>query len=428
VANLGYLLNTCIHGEREYFVSETLYSDMVASHITLPHPKRSLRIRSLADWVASHGCDEDNPQYPDREQVCGFLKKDEWAKPGKIPRQVVSMGVTRSIYGAHVAEDVKQSLAEVEDDEDGHCIVFVKSPEYEQLREVFNRLVLGDYSAIFSDDMCVSYRTVDGLVYRANLDISGCDASHTRGVFDVAQELANGTEYQTIMRNLIAQCAEPFVLCSGEDSMRFRPTGPILYSGSVLTTLINTIASRQIARHVASRARGATLQHIRENIQAWLDETGYDVTAEECHTPEELQFLKHSPYLSGDGTLVPQLNLGVVLSSMGQKVGDLPGQGDLVQRAIAFNASLTASLVHSGENSVLYAFRRKYPNGVILPEHQSKLEDAHGAHVEDHEICKRYGITVPDLQELVDLIDQSKIGDVINCVASRAIILKDYGR
>jgi len=130
-----------------------------------------------------------------------------------------------------------------------------------------------------------------------------------------------------------------------------------LFSGSVLTTLVNNVANLLIARSVYER-RCTTCAEI---VAAAAD-VGYVVTMDECDKFENMQFLKHSPFVNDDGVVLPFVNLGVLLRSLGQCNGDLPGtrNDDLRSRAQKFTSGYLNCFRYSGQSALFRALACKW--------------------------------------------------------------------
>jgi len=159
---------------------------------------------------------------------------------------------------------------------------------------------------------------------------------------------------------------------------------------------------------------------------------GYKVTCDVVVNPEDFQFLKCSPTVE-EGEVHVFLNLGVILRALGSCDGDLPGRGSLYDRARKRVGEVVSGFSHAGTNSVLDAIRAVYSLGSretagcvgihYLVDHMEGMEKSL---VSDGALCRRYGISNSELEELLIYIRQSDIGSVINCPALRKILQIDY--
>jgi hypothetical protein len=259
-------------------------------------------------------------------------------------------------------EMLKQAQADTDLFVNGGLIQFVKSPTPTRMIEVFKSLISPTgrfYLVCFSDDMCLSIRTETGINYY-NVDISSCDGSHGPIVFETFRQLVPD-DCKDAMDSLMTQCTLPIAIrdyANPKNKVVLQPRRRMLYSGSTITTAINTFASMMIA--VAfSRAKDTSMSELQQAARA----AGYIVTMEPCKIWQQLQFLKHSPVIDVDGHLRSVLNLGVLLRLSGQCVADLPGKGPWEERAKRFQYSLLQG-----------AYPRAHFELVDLMKDQSRVE------------------------------------------------------
>lgn len=385
----------------------------------------------------------------------GNVKPEEWAKFGKNPRLFLNLGLKSS----HVAGFAISAIKDAFGDPDGHT-EFIQAPDKTVLARVFSRLIepLGVYFPYFSDDSCLSIRCRDG-VYMANVDISSCDGSHTDEVFHVLRALVDATPYMRWVGRAIDQCRLPLKLSSrvswSKEALYLLPLMYILYSGSVLTTVMNNIANLMIFCEVKRRLRAAGCSNNVYNIlkadcpdlvKKAAESAGYVVTVDTCRSYHDLQFLKHSPCLIGD-EVIPVQNLGVILRMLGSCFGDLPGDKRLSmpERAYIWNQTLVQALCHAGTHSLTECLRQMY-NAPLVKRGAAKakndavkrvtrlleyknLPTISSRFVPDDEILVRYRLQPGDMQELLTLLRQHHDGHgvVVECGASRKILLTDYG-
>ena len=251
-----------------------------------------------------------------------------------------SLGVNASLLGFVVTGLVKKAQHAKPINVYGGEMQFCKSPNVRQLTEVFEKLINPPgkfFFVYFSDDSCISIRH-NGSVHTYNMDIKSCDASHTGALFRAFTELAPG-KAKTDLEALVEQCKSKIKICSTVDRSRkvtLKPLFPRLYSGSTLTTAINNLANIFICLAIVEGSYDGTEAYLKQAAAR----VGYLIDLELCTVKGDIQFLKHSPVYDTEGRLRPLLNPGVLLRLSGQCKGDLPGQGDLRQRAIDFQHTL----------------------------------------------------------------------------------------
>lgn len=311
--------------------------------------------------------------------------------------------------------------------------VYVPNPNVQRVSAAFEKIINPDFASFifFSDDACAGFRCSDG-VLKVNLDISGCDGSHTERIFDVCSNLVQGTAHEETMKWLILQCMLPLNFKEENVQMKFSPKSPVLYSGSTMTTFVNNIGISVIADELEKAySPTLTMDEMLAMIPIACASVGYLVTCQRCDHVEDLQFLKMSPVFTLDGTLSCCLNLGVILRTLGQCSGDIPGRkGTLVARATAFNASVVAGLKHAGNHSLTHALRRKYPASNSTPIYSSYLTAQLSGRCEgldELSLLKRYRISSGEWDELLSIIDASEIGDILWCPAFDKVMCLDYG-
>jgi hypothetical protein len=342
--------------QREFFASKIQFFSQIAAlyapffesfvdsevectkHYADIHPKRLLRMQAHQELVESGQL--YSPKDPWVKSVLWKLKKDEWAKPGKKPRMIGDLGVGASLRGFVLMNCLKLAQDSVVVDYLGGQIQFCKSPDPFALKSAFDKLINPPgrfFFLYFSDDSCFSIR-VRGVVYRYNLDISSCDASHGPAVFDMLEHIIPA-RLRTDIKLLVKQCQIPLRVESrtyDKSTLILRPKRPMLYSGSTITTAINNLANLAIAICLAEMDFTCDA-----DIEVAAKRCGYIVTGcSRLEMIEDIQFLKHSPVLAADGEYHPMLNLGVLMRASGTCKGDLPGRGELTTRARMFQRGL----------------------------------------------------------------------------------------
>jgi len=401
--------------------------------VKMPHPKRKMRLQAFSDVL------QDNILFREiwNENVIGKVKRDEIAKPGKYTRLVNDLTTPVSLIGAVLAKLIKQCMADSPVLWNGCRAKFVDSPSADKLVDAFSLLInpVKDVEFVyFSDDSCLSVKTEDG-VKMYNMDISSCDASHSHSIFRLFVELFEGRE-QRLVKQVVEQLKLPLTLKSASGTnLKIKKGGyvdetfvnvPCLYSGSVLTTLMNNLANLLIFNAIAD-----STDRTPDGIIKAAASAGYIVTLDECRTYHGLQFLKHSPVLTRDG-LRAMVNIGVFIRSFGQCKGDLPGRKTIPieERARRFTAGYINSFKHGGGHPLMDCVRLKYR---VKDDDECNADfywlstDGTAFDVPVDEICMRYGITNSMYFEMVEYFNLCGLGNCIDCYATRAIISKDYG-
>lgn len=414
-------------------------------HHNDPHNKRVLRVNGFDELIS----DMTLSTRKWVSEVVYKMKKNEWAKFGKYPRMIGDLGVCASLHGFRVTEFLKDAEYQTPLFINGIDMQFVKSPSQKILREVFIKLMAPDnrgYFAYFSDDSCFSIR-VNGTVYVYNLDISSCDASHTKALFDALLAITPDCAVAD-MENLIEQLKCPIRIRSCDDkkkSVLLSTEDPILLSGSTVTTLINNVANRLIALALseADFFGCRTSEEIEAIIMQAAFEVGYIVTCQRCVTYSDIQFLKHSPVYDTMGRLQPLLNLGVLLRLSGVCDRDLPGHGCIKERARIFQSELLRGVYPNVGFELIDRMRMsvlgkepspshlKWVQHTLRPSLEYKVcaqSDDETFRVDMEEIYARYpDITNACGAELIEDLGSATYGTVVACEAASHILKKDYG-
>lgn len=408
-----------------------------------PHPKRALRRQAYEEMC------EDNTMAGERDlwvkSVLWKLKKNEWAKPGKKPRSIGDLGVSASLLGFRVTDCLKTAQERECIRINGGEIHFCKSPDPYELERHFNNLWDPPgrfYFVYFSDDSCFAIRRKDGVVDRFNIDISSCDASHSPALFETLINIVPPGQARTDIARLVAQCELPLRVVSRVNKafkILLKPTRPMLYSGSTITTGINNLANILIAVSFSEVDYTGLLGPDGQSdqlVQA-AARAGYIVTGcEPLEFFEDVQFLKNSPVLDLDGNWRPMVNFGVFLRASGTCDGDLPGSGDLRKRAESFQRGLLACTFPFVDGALIQRLKASCGVGdVVIPDSmradfafKTVLDSKYPVFIFDIDsFCRRYRL---DASQYCDLFwdfaglgfGGSYHGD---CVS--AILFKDYG-
>lgn len=399
-----------------------------------PHPKRKLRMKAAQDLILLNLFTHETFV----TSVKGKFKKYEFAKNGKYPRLIVDMGVLASLLGGYAAMFAKHAMETFT--YSSSCVSkFVGCPSPDMLTDVFRNLItpVVSYFCYFSDDSCFAARCSDG-IFRCNLDISTCDGSHTAELFEfIRQSLPLGSQLSSYLRRSMAQLLLPMRVNSPHTSefINLKPLEETLYSGSTLTTLVNNYANLLIHQSISRiDFTQLTVKQAGAAILRAANDTGYVVTLADCSEDHRLlQFLKHSPTAAGE----PYLNLGVILRTLGQCKGDLPGRSvdGITARASAFNSSLMLGFRHSGDHAVKDILTEKLSlptNGPLFANYLLETTyncDRRHVTVSDDDICSRYSIDSAEWTEFLDMLGgiSSRLHQRLSCRAIDKIFALDYG-
>lgn len=395
------------------------------------HPKRALR---MAAWeqIECAGCQHWEPGTYSDSSVKLKLKPLEWGKPGKYGRIICDMSTEASLRAGWLVESVKEAMSKTPlETGNGKCI-FVKSPHIGNLGELFALLMSEPTFLYFSDDAVVSVPYIqNGAVklHFANIDISGCDSSQSGHVFKACLDLVPVT-MRPHMEAMIAQCARHAQAGEGQRKLSVQPIEYFEYSGSLLTTTLNNVASSTIGLQILENFPTLSLHACKRELEKRVNSSGWKCTVEHCASVSEVQFLKCSPTVTYDGRVAAFLNFGVILRCIGQKSWDLPGSGCKRARAELFNSALVRGMMHAGNTSLLRTLQRRF-SVECAPQYNSDavkhLDGGTQDELFDPACYQRYGLSAGSYQELLDLISESEFGDLIDCEASRTILRVDYG-
>ena len=380
-----------------------------------PHQKRKIRVQAITQLITD--CELFGIF---TTKVKGKLKLYEKAKFGKYPRLIGDFSTPGSLLAGYLCEIAKNCFKDVT--VRGTKFSFIKSIEPEILDAVGEELLQpGNAFFYHSDD---SIHRVSGKIFE--LDISSCDMSNSRGVFQVVEWLFDSNpQFHNCIIGAVKQCQLPLKISDPltNQSARFKPNSPTEFSGTVLTTLLNNIASLLIALQL--HCDGArTVEEVKRSAAS----VGYIVTAEERPSLLKSQFLKHSWEIQ-DGNPKSFLNLGCILRSFGTCTGDLPGHGDVDARSREWCAAVLQGYVHSGQTSLLEKLNSIYPsstNSRTISEnmlHKHSCVSRRGP-ISDEAICERYGFSQAAWEHFLSLIEH---GVVVHHSVLDAIYKADYG-
>lgn len=284
-----------------------------------PHPKLQERLLAIANI-------EDNLAllYESLRKVDAKVKY-ETAKVGKVPRQYITLGSEAALRFPDIPMFMKNAMSKQCAIGQRGIISFVPSPTVEAM-DIWASVTLGLHNAgpmgytfagfYHSDDTHFTMRCSIGGVETSvscGIDIKKCDLSHGPGLFMLAGQLIeevmqlpiNGyfPLFEQLTSNIRVRHPDP----SCTDYALFRARHMMLYSGSVLTTYVNNVASVVILCSIYKffeHGDWPSEESIKEGIIRAAALVGYDVSIDSFTTsrvgrgaaslPSET-FLKHFP-------------------------------------------------------------------------------------------------------------------------------------
>jgi hypothetical protein len=281
----------------------------------LPSPKRHLYImwfESEREWnVISGGYFEWETKV-----------KKEAGKVGKVPR-VYGSGGSACLVDKISPEICKKAFKEwipISEFFNSTSLVMLKFCEAQapkdsddMYREAQGLLRDGTYFYIFSDDMFV-VRKEGFRVELAECDISSCDSSNGPFVFGFAYYLLRAVGGHDLATALIRQCTNNCRLRNPSEDTEFvllQPETFFEYSGSVLTTLLNNIASLMIAMGYCQQLIDNPTTYLADLV-AGASRNGWVITASTKSSWHGVTFLKRS-YTGSHSFLC----LGTIFRSLG---------------------------------------------------------------------------------------------------------------
>jgi len=415
-------------------MNRTLTTEAEADrHHDRPHPKRQLRVAAMAELRETGRIWNDIWMHAGSKgpTVLYKLKKDEWAKPSKVARMIGDLGVEASLQGFRYTEVMKEAMTAAPYHFLGGTVYIFKKAKTEPLTQLFLEAIdpKGRFvAAIFSDDMLLAIRH-RGKVERWNIDISKCDKSHSAAMFEQLI-LLSGNNSDGI-RSCIDQCTLPIrveSVANHSNKVYLKPEGPILYSGSTLTTVLNNVASFHIMHSIVRGYDGT-----KQGVLIAAEKVGYLVSADYCDIIEDMQFLKYSPVLASTGKYRAVLNFGVLLRASGYCRRDLPGRGPIEKRARDFQAGLLRSTYPCVSFPILEAMRKTAKGSADKYSiHTDKLLEYKVDHDEElfsvtnEDLLRRYRLTPEEYSHVLSL-GELDYGYVTTAAGVLKILTVDYG-
>jgi len=406
-------------------------ADLVRLSALAAHPKQKIRKQALEELDSQGYLYAPREIYMDRD-IQAKLKLAEWAKPLKYGRIIADFGTPASIRAGWLIEIMKGFMNDMANTpamaaSNGRC-VFVKTGNLDSLTRVFQEALEENIFHFHSDDSRGTFMTAEGPLW-IDFDISACDSSQGPHVFQTLAHLVP-ERYKDDILALLTQCQQIAAIGYGEGKYKIVPEWYFEFSGTLLTTFLNNIASLTVGMQLMSIPTGNRLETI-ERVRQVLLNCGWVLEMSVCEIFEDCQFLKCSPFYSDNGRYDVYMNLGVIMRAIGQKHGDLPGSKKVCieDRAVEFNSQLISGFRHCGDTSLYRLLVAKF--GVSLPVYTNAnrlfLDSTVTGLAMDISICARYRIELGDYHELLSLIEFAGYGDIIDCKASQAILQKDYG-
>lgn len=390
--------------------------------------------------------------------------KNEPAKPGKFGRLYVTYGETILQLG-WIFEYVKTFFCRA------HVIMYEGSFLYLKVRKSLDEDNLfsdvteeGLHAQVYSDDMNFRYVDRDGGVYRFDADISSCDAGNTSAMFYILGliMLRMGVAISMISANY-ARLRETIILTNPSNRgeyLKVRPKTIFQGSGCPETTIVNDVASTSIA--IAVRVY---IHYYNENkftsekttYVGFFDEApievkeeiickaslsvGHVITVESRDSPENMQFLKYSPFQTTQGEWVPNRNLGAIFRGLGRVDGDITAimlgvtqavfkQLSFEQKMEDFMSSVVAGLVNEPRSLIMDALRKRfkrrtgYSNVITSGYHDT--QNRSGKYLELSSFMTRYGGEEVEWLELVAQIEEYHFGFHYTSSLVASIMRVDY--
>lgn len=427
-----------------YRFKQHLHSNYVDDHpdhqydvwLKSPSPKKKLRVRANSSWLQTARMKRKGVGYK--------LKRHEPLAKGK-QRGIGDLGVERTQETAFCIPNFKEawSVPYVSGEYKG---VFVASPDKGVLSNIFKELWNSSETVFvyFSDDSCFGCNCSDGrLVF--NADIKKCDNSHFDPIFEMLFDLL-AYDPRGLPVGCYVHLVEAFAFLNEKPTMRntkeyrekikYHFNSARLFSGSVLTTIINNFANWLIFMHLKQLVPHTSNHTKAEIMRAYVkagEMAGYVTKVQICNIVEDMQFLKHS-CSEIDGEYVPWMNLGVFYRMFGTFVGDLPGRGSIFDRASSFVSDVVVGRENWGNHVVNDSFMHLVVSKNIRMTGNAYREaltvksiGRAEKRIREFSLCKRYGITESDLGELCELTSQAGVFDFVSHPILAVIYLKDYG-
>jgi hypothetical protein len=403
--------------------------------------KKALR-KTYVNGMKVHSTDELQVE---RLKAC---VKREMAKPGKVPRLFVAYEAG-CMYANELPEFVKVCMNKptiIRNGGETFIIRVFAKPKMKEISEEFERAFAAScvpglhYVFIYSDDSVYMGRTLAGVYYRKNFDISSCDSSNGPAIFYLTGcQMAAFDEERAI--GLVKMCRLTMRLNNPntDEVLKIDLDEPFEGSGTVVTTINNNNGSKAISiafTYELVRLGDPTAALI--SAAAIVGHLGTVDDAEEAI--EKVQFLKYSPIRGMDGRYYLTKNVGCLLRRFGAIDGDLkPEQVGLTpkqfrettwqDRMRIYLSALVKSHVHEPNYGILARLRELFnvPTGVTVESTEHvELYDLSHVTLDPSSLCCRYDISLAQLENLELQISKICLGTVVVDEAAGAIYAVDY--
>jgi hypothetical protein len=420
---------------RDWDESLLIYAD-------LPHPKRKLRLQAALEIINNNYYSIQHGGEPTFiTSVSTKFKKYEFARPGKYPRSIADLSVVGSLVCGWLVDHLKTSLSKFQYSTNLD-IKYVKASTKAELRDVFQSINHAEqfYYAIHSDDGAGCVQLSDGRC-KFTSDISTCDASHTGKLFELLLDLIPCHVTRGFLKRAVEQLKLPVKVmdASGRPCFKLK-TNPLsvynttLFSGSILTTLINCIANTLIGLQLSRIPRNITSDDFKRLVPLYCSNVGYKVTFDICTNDQQLTFLSHFPTLSG-GVALKRFTFW---RTIGQCVGDIPVYTekqikikDRFTKAKIMNSRLANGFIHCGDDDMIKTFRRKwnYSNQKTIPNYllANMVTDSDARDTVTYmDLYNRYSLLFHEYQRGIYLVGMAELGDVVRSECFDKFALVDY--
>lgn len=385
------------------------------------------------------------------KSVSGKVKW-EWAKHKKLCRQFVSLGCQATLYWPDLPRFLKESFDKTFTNE-SWTYTFVKESTQDNMdrwaQDVYD-FHTGQFHGLtglffyHSDDSHFCARVKIGnkdCVVSVDLDIAKCDLSHGPGVFallfllcldlgcdkDELKPLFDQLKSPLIVRH-------PFNKCDA--FAKFKLTEITLFSGHVLTTIINNIGCLLIGLAIQSRL---SMSNCFENEKEFLDclvtsacVVGYEVTIDACtitvlgDTPRlsRNMFLKH--FIVGNSLPSPFEN---VVNGFNLLKGCATAQAHKCISTIVrgYGISDDETTLIERRREILLGLQPAHNNFMLSTIFKCAGLEKAGYEYGSDDILHRYGVTKQELIEGLEMLFQPTEAVLVAHPALDAILARGYG-
>lgn len=423
---LGKLFSQIVEQIKRKFPQECEFDDLLGQLklIQESHPKKKLREEAFEYiqkmTLIKNSCYATKVTAKVKIEVAKFLKN---------ARVYVDMTTPQSLVGGWLVDPLKNAMKDVDL---GWCAFkFAKCTDEASLTECFTFLRDNAHRPVcvfHSDDAVMQLPCSDGVLI-FNLDISSCDRSNTKAIFDMLLNLIPDGPWKFLYERMVQGCLLDLVIPNPSvknDYIRAKPLQPFEYSGCNLTTVLNNVALLSIAASIFHAFRSSmTKEQAKLLVPQRAKSVGYLVTVQVCQKFEQVQFLKYSP--SDIVNCYPVRNLGCVLRAVGHFDGDLPGSGDIALRALDHVKQVVTGITTGYIDPVSHILRNKFTCS-NPKSNKYQWEVANFVHTVPYTfLYNRYGLDEYQVDMLSDIVRNVKIGDYVTSPILDTIFRIDYG-